>query len=89
MDADISAPPVLQVLYDSGVEEANDFTADALPAGHYTRGNQFVITNDEKWEFNLGTWNYTAPGTYTISVVSGDETEYVINPTCTAIFVVE
>jgi hypothetical protein len=88
-DADIAAPPVLQVLYDSVVGGANDVTAYALPAGLVTRGNQFLFTNDGKWEFHLGTWNYTAPGAYTISVASGDTTEYVINPTCTATFVVE
>jgi hypothetical protein len=88
-DAFIAAPPVLQVLFDSGVGAAVDVTDDALPAGHATSGNQFVFTAEEKWQFNLGTWNYTAPGTYTISVASGDETEYVISPTCTATFVVE
>jgi hypothetical protein len=88
-DADIASPPVLQVLYDSGVIVADDVTADVLPAGVVTRGNQFIFTNDGKWGFNLGTWYYTAPGTYTISVASGDATEYVINPTCTATFVVE
>jgi hypothetical protein len=88
-DADIASPPVLQVLYDSGVIVANEVTADALPAGQASIGNQFVFTNDGKWEFHLGTWNYTAPGAYTISVASGDTTEYVINPTCTATFVVE
>jgi hypothetical protein len=88
-DADIASPPVLQVLYNSGVIVANDVTADALPAGQASIGNQFVFTNDGKWGFNLGTWYYTAPGTYTISVASGDATEYVINPTCTATFVVE
>ena len=88
-DADIAARPVLQVRFDSGGGVANDVTADALPAGVVTKGNQFAFTNDGKWGFNLGTWNYTAPGTYTISVASGDETEYLINPTCTATFVVE
>ena len=88
-DADIVARPVLQVIYKSGVDEAVDVTADALPAGQTSRGNQFVFTSDGKWQFNLGTWNYTAPGTYTISVASGDETEYVISPTCAATFVVE
>jgi hypothetical protein len=89
IDADIAAPPVLQVLYDSGVGAAKDVTGNALPALRVTIGNQFFFTKTGKWNFNLGAWHYSAPGTYTISVVSGDETEYVINPTCTATFVVE
>ena len=89
-DEDLDAQPVIQVLYDSGVggEEPVDVTEDALPAGQGTEGNEFVFSGS-KWQFNLKTKNYSAPGTYLISIVSGDEDEYVIAPTCTAEFVIE
>jgi hypothetical protein len=75
-DMDIVAAPVVQVLYGSGsVGEAIDVTGSALPAGQGTDGNQFEFTDDLKWQFNLKTQNYTAAGTYTISIVSGDNTE--------------
>jgi hypothetical protein len=37
---------------------------------------------------NLKTGSYTAPGAYTISMISGDGTEYRIDPTCKAQFIV-
>jgi streptogramin lyase len=89
-DADIAAPPVIQVLYESGTGEAAiDVTDDALAAGEGTDGNQFVCTEDGKWQFNLKTKNYTASGTYTVTMESGDKLEYVIDPKCEASFVIK
>jgi hypothetical protein len=85
---DIIAPPVIQVLYDSGEGDATDVTNYALPVGQGTEGNQFEF-DGTWWHFNMGTKGYTSPGTYTVSMVSGDLTEYVINPTCTAQFVIK
>ena len=88
-DADIIAPPVIQVMYDSGEEgDAVDVTDNALSAGHGTEGNEFEFTGSN-WQFNLKTKDYSAPGTYTVTMVSGNEGEYVIEPTCTATFVIE
>jgi hypothetical protein len=88
-DLDIAAPPVIQVMYQSQPgEDPEDVTDQALSAGMGTEGNKFEF-DGEKWHFNLKTKNYTASGTYTISMVSGDESEYVIDPTCTAVFVVQ
>ena len=42
-----------------------------------------------RWSYNLLSANYTAPGDYTIKLVSGDDSEYSIDPTCTALFVVQ
>jgi len=86
-DLDIVAPPVIQVLFDTGMGgDPVDVTGDALPAGQGTEGNQFEFGVD-KWQFNLKTTNLTAEGTYTITMISGDESEYTINPSCTAEFV--
>jgi hypothetical protein len=89
-DADIAAAPVIQVLYES-TPGANpeDVTDEALSAGMGTDGNQCVWTEDGKWQFNLKTSNYTAPGTYTVTMQSGDNSEYVIDPTCESQFVIK
>jgi hypothetical protein len=87
-DADVIAPPVIQVFFYSGILPAVDVTDQALSAGQGTDGNQFEFS-DGKWRFNLQTMNYTAAGTYTITMVSGDDSEYTIDPTCIAEFVIE
>ena len=84
-DLDITAPPALQVLYDSGAGGYPvDVTDQALPASQGTDGNQFVFTTDVKWQFNLKTSNYSAAGTYTIYMTTGDASEYIIDPMCEA-----
>ena len=87
-DFDLVAPPVVQVLYNSGGGAAVDVSSDALPAGLGDDGNQFVYTG-ARWQFNLKTKNYTASGTYTVLMASGDDTEYLIDPACEASFVIE
>jgi Tol biopolymer transport system component len=82
------SPPVIQVLYDSGTGGAPiDVTDDALSAGQGSDGNQFVFTDEGYWQFNLKTGNYTAAGTYIITMASGDDGEYQIEPTCEAQFI--
>ena len=90
-DVDVTAFPIVQVLFDSGFGgDPVDVTADALPAGQSSEGNNFSFdVASSRWKYNLKTKNHGAPGTYTITMVSGDESEYRVDPTCTAIFVVE
>jgi DNA-binding beta-propeller fold protein YncE len=87
-DLEITAPPVLQVTFlSAGGGDAQDVTDDALPAGFGTEGNEFEYNlANGVWQFNLKTKNYSAAGTYTITMVSGDESEYLIDPTCEAVF---
>jgi len=88
-NTDVIAPPLIQVMFDSGTGgDAVDVTDDALAAGHGTDGNQFEFS-DGKWRFNLKTKDYTASGTYTVAMVSGDGSEYIIDPSCEAVFVIE
>lgn len=85
----VGAAPVIQVMFvgtDGGAPA--DVTDQALSVGLATEGNQFVFT-DGRWQFNLMTKNYTAPGTYRVSMVSGDSWEYVVDPTCQADFVIK
>jgi streptogramin lyase len=87
-DLELVAPPVLQVKFKAaGGAGAVDVTDDVLPAGQSTEGNEFEYNlADGVWQFNLKTKNYSAGGTYTITIVSGDNSEYIIDPTCEAKF---
>lgn len=89
-DSDLTAHPVVQVWFDSGGGgDALDVTGDVLSAGHGDDGNQFVFTDSEKWQFNLKTDSYSAPGSYTVLMETGDDSEYVFDPACLTIFVVK
>ena len=87
-DLGIAALPVIQVLFEDGVSPAVDVTDEALPSGAGTDGNRFEFLGS-KWHFNLKTRNYTASGTYVVTMESGDTSEYLIDPTCTGQFVID
>jgi hypothetical protein len=55
-----------------------------IPVGLGTEGNQF---DEGKWQYNLKPSNYFVRGTYTISIVPGDN--YVIDPGSEASFAIE
>ena len=89
-DLDLYAAPVIQVIYHSDQGgEPTDVSDEALPAARGSEGNQFEFTVDQIWQFNLKTTNYTAPGTYVITMDSGDETEYQMSSKCETSFVRE
>ena len=81
-----SVPPVLQVTFAAATGSAIDVTDLAVPVGLGMGGNQFVFS-DGKWQFNLKTTAYTAPGTYTVTMSPGNG--YTIEPTCTGSFVIQ
>jgi hypothetical protein len=87
-DLNLEAPPVIQILFASSLGgDPQDVTDDAYPAGWGTDGNEFEYNlADGIWQYNLKTKDYSAAGTYTITMVSGDESEYLIDPTCEAAF---
>ena len=88
-DADFTAPPVVQVMLDGAASGEGDVSDDVLPAGQGYEGNQFVFTDDSKWQFNLKTKNYSAPGTYIVSMESGDPDAYEFVPQCVAQFEIQ
>ena len=89
-DAHLTAAPVVQVLFsaDSG-GDAVDVTAEVLSSGQGFDGNQFVFTDDGLWQFNLQSKNYSAPGEYMVTAVSGDDSEYTIDPACVTSFLIK
>lgn len=88
-DLDIDSPPVIMIdYYSNDSAEGTDVTEDALSAGSATDGNQFFLNDDNKWQYNLKTKNYSAAGLYVAKMVSGDANEYLISPTCESSFVI-
>lgn len=80
-DTDITASPVLQLTYnDGGYPDGFADLEELETAGKGDDGNMFVF-NGSNWAFNMRTKGL-ASGNYTITVVSGDLAEYVIDPTC-------
>ena len=79
--------PIVSVSYNAGNSNSTDETSSLDPIGQSSTGNQFNFDpTSETWWFNLGTSQYTAPGTYTVSLQSGD-TQYLVSPQCSGKFV--
>jgi hypothetical protein len=90
MGGDLVAPPIVQVIFDpAGDDPAVDISDEVVSSGQGSDGNQFVYTDDDIWQFNLKSGNYSAPGLYMVTVISGDETEYTIEPACVTSFEIE
>ena len=85
---DLGALPVIQVLFAPGTSEAVNITDQVLAEGQGTRGNQFEPARDGKWQFNLRLNEFTARGTYTVTMVAG-AASYLIAPACQARFVIK
>lgn len=73
------SPPVLQAIYQGSSPDPGDLD-DLDTAGRGDEGNMFVF-DGTNWAFNLSTRGL-AKGAYVLSAVSGDESEYLIDPTC-------
>ena len=92
-DTEISAPPVFQINFSSGfsTDPATDIT-DIIPRSRkgLPLSNQFeYIPRFDRWRGALETDFYEAPGAYSLRMVSGDDAEYIIEPDCEAIYVVQ
>jgi len=90
------APPEIHLAYTDEMMVSWDVSEYALAPGKSSDGQQFTLAGD-KWTFNLSTKvsgqppgsQVGDPGTYTGTMVSGDPSEYVIDPTCTGVFIIE
>lgn len=80
-DYDLSAPPVINVIFE-GTTYGDGTTDDAAleSVGSANDGNEFTYNAAEQvWQYNLSTKQFSSPGTYTVTVRSGDENEYKID----------
>ena len=86
---DLVAAPVIEVIHTPGTGEPSaDVSGDVLAAGLGTDGNMFEYRGDGYWHFNLKVSNYSAPGEYLVTVISGDESEYTVDPSCVSSFLI-
>ena len=82
-----AAAPIVDISFSSGSNPATDVTDDLLPAGQSSTGNQFTFNSTTNtWQYNMGTSQFTASGTYTVTVRTGDGTQYAISPSCLQTF---
>jgi hypothetical protein len=88
--ADLSAPPVVEVLFfDESASEYDDLSDEVLSSGKGSEGNQFELNDEGYWQFNLKSRNYSAEGSYMVTAISGDADEYIIDPSCVASFEID
>ena len=57
-----------------------------LEVRDYGKGNSFVFDQEAHWKFDLGTGNLPDDGRYKVSLISGDESEYRVDPGCALVF---
>ena len=85
----LATAPRLQVLVDDGMEGPSaDVVENALWSGEGSAGSTFEPSGNS-WQFNLKTKNFSAPVRYTATMKSGDTNEYVIDPKCEGVFLIE
>ncbi len=81
-------PPVVNVSYNSGSSPAVDEISLLDPLGQSSSGNQFNFDpSTNTWWLNLSTAPFSASGTYTVTLQSGDTTQYTVAPQCSGQFV--
>lgn len=89
-DRDVATPPSFQIMFSPNSPSAPiDVTTDAEFVGEGANDYQFVFTDEGYWQYNLKIRNFSEPGTYTVRVVSGDEWNYVIDPSCETSLLIE
>ncbi len=81
----IKAPPALTLKFlpESGPEV--DKTA-GIEVRDYGKGNRFVWDDEAHWKFDLGSKSLEDDGKYRATLISGDEAEYRVDPSCSVTF---
>jgi len=84
-DTTVKAHPMVRVAYqpESGAEVDK---TDEIDLRDYGVGRSFVFDKEAHWKFDLGTLKFKQEGTYKVTVLSGDEAEYKVDPTCELVF---
>jgi hypothetical protein len=81
----LKTPPkiALQFLPESGspIDKSS-----GIEVRDYGKGNSFVFDQEAHWKFDLGTGNQPEDGRYKVSLISGDESEYRVDPVCALTF---
>jgi hypothetical protein len=79
-DVDFTSPPEVTVAIGGMVYGDENDDGAIQPVGKSNMDNVFVYENVEGfWSYRLNTYQFPTPGVYTVSVRSGDQTEYSID----------
>jgi hypothetical protein len=81
----LKTPPAISFHYlpESGPEV--DKTG-GMEVRDYGKGTHFVWDDEAHWKFDLGTGNLADDGKYRVTLLSGDEAEYKVDPACAVTF---
>jgi hypothetical protein len=80
--------PIVDVMYSSSSTPGADVSStELLPESQASTGNQFSFdATTNTWQYHLDTSQFMASGTYTVSVRTGDGSQYAMSPTCSQTF---
>ena len=81
----VKSPPAITLKYQPDAGPEVDKTA-GIEVRDYGKGNHFVWDDEAHWKFDLGTKSLQDDGKYHVTLVSGDEAEYRVDPTCSVNF---
>lgn len=80
-DYNLVPPPVISVAFTGSTSSVPVTVTADLANGSADDGNALRYDpSEQSWKFNLSTKNLSQAGTYTISIVSGDNSAYTVNP---------
>ncbi len=83
----IKTVPKVQILFRPASGPEADRTR-AIEAGDFGKGRSFVY-RESYWKFDLQSDALPETGTYRVRVLSGDEAEYRVDPSCELLVTVE
>ena len=81
----LKTPPAIVFKYQPASGPEVDKTS-GMDVRDYGKGNHFVWDDEAHWKFDLGTKNLEDEGKYQARLVSGDEAEYKVDPSCSVTF---
>ena len=82
------AAPVVHISFTAVSGAAVDESSLLEAAGQSGSGRSFSYSSTtQTWQYNMSTKPFTASGTYTVFLSSGDPTKYSVSPTCSGTFV--
>jgi len=80
----LASAPALTLKYKPASGPEVDKTG-GMEVRDYGKGDRFVFDEEAHWKFDLGTSNLPDDGEYVVTLVSGDEKAYRVDPPCTLV----
>jgi len=77
----LASAPALTLKYKPASGPEVDKTG-GMEVRDYGKGDRFVFDEEAHWKFDLGTSNLPDDGEYVVTLVSGDEKAYRVDPPC-------